>query len=360
MERFGLKMSTYELFLTEINSGMVSPVEIIVQDYHDHEAISNSDIGLFLSSPQKYYKKKYTDETVRKESSGFEVGTQFDRYILDYDNFKKEYVLEKPMEKPSHVTHQTYCEARINGYGKTKAHDEAFSSNKSDSKIQEKIEEMEEKYGQYIEFQKEHGDSPSYTEDQSKLLSDMKMAVLNHKAARRLLLDDNVDRFNHLALHIDHPFWNIRGEIDNLVIDDEKKIVYLTDLKTTGKPVGGFKWEILRYNYHRQLANYSLLAAAFVHANYEIPYDKLHEWTMIPGFIAVETTANPEVRYVVLPPGAIRDGIVELNKAISDIHYHKEIEGWNYRKQYYQNSLGAELFEDYEPEHDWQEIHESN
>ena len=72
----------------------------------------------------------------------------------------------------------------------------------------------------------------------------------------------------------DYPF-NIRGFIDNLVIDHNNKRVVINDVKTTGKTIKEFPDTVKYYNYDLQAGMYSIMALqrAPEYQNYELEFN---------------------------------------------------------------------------------------
>jgi hypothetical protein len=69
---------------------------------------------------------------------------------------------------------------------------------------------------------------------------------------------DNKEVFNELPLKIDIenlPF-GLKGIIDNLVIDHDKKIIFINDIKTTSKELKDFKETVEFYSYWLQASIY--------------------------------------------------------------------------------------------------------
>ncbi len=90
---------------------------------------------------------------------------------------------------------------------------------------------------------------------------------------------DNVDIYNEQYLTaeaIDYPF-GFKGIVDNIKIDHDKKIIYINDLKTTGKTLIDFKETIEFYNYWAQAAIYQRLIISkfknFIDQNYELVFN---------------------------------------------------------------------------------------
>jgi len=67
----------------------------------------------------------------------------------------------------------------------------------------------------------------------------------------------------------DLPF-GIKGIVDNIVVDDEAKIVYVNDVKTTGKTIEDFHETVEYYNYWIQAIIYLMLAKTINPNNYPV------------------------------------------------------------------------------------------
>ena len=79
---------------------------------------------------------------------------------------------------------------------------------------------------------------------------------------------DNKQVYNELPLQIDmasRPF-GLKGIVDNLVIDHDKKILYINDVKTTSKDLKDFSESVEFYNYWMQAVIYcSMVNINFAH-----------------------------------------------------------------------------------------------
>ena len=94
---------------------------------------------------------------------------------------------------------------------------------------------------------------------------------------------DNVDIHNEIFItaETDKPF-GLKGVLDNVKIDHVKKIIYINDLKTTGKTISDFKETIEFYNYWVQAAIYWRLVAYRFHEHLN------DDWKMVFSFIVVD------------------------------------------------------------------------
>ena len=74
---------------------------------------------------------------------------------------------------------------------------------------------------------------------------------------------ENTKIYNELELSLDSNVlgraFGLKGIVDNIKVDYDNKIVYINDLKTTGKTISDFKETIEYYNYNLQAAIYHRL-----------------------------------------------------------------------------------------------------
>lgn len=88
----------------------------------------------------------------------------------------------------------------------------------------------------------------------------------------------NKEVFNEIPLECDinNKKFGLKGIIDNLVFDHDKKIIYINDVKTTSKDLKDFPESIEFYNYSLQSAIYStMVTIKYIHlieAGYQLKF----------------------------------------------------------------------------------------
>ena len=105
---------------------------------------------------------------------------------------------------------------------------------------------------------------------------------------------DNKEVYNEIPMNcqvVDKSF-GLKGIIDNLIIDHDKKIIYINDIKTTSKDLKDFPESIEFYNYWMQAAIYTtMVAVKYMYLinddNYEIKFhfvviDKMYQVYAFP------------------------------------------------------------------------------
>jgi len=97
--------------------------------------------------------------------------------------------------------------------------------------------------------------------------------------------EENITIFNEVLLHMDDPNipeFGTKGILDNVKIDYNRKIIYVNDLKTSGKTLSEFKESIDYYKYWMQAAIYVRLIKDFCK-------DKIDDtWEIMFTFIVID------------------------------------------------------------------------
>jgi len=110
----------------------------------------------------------------------------------------------------------------------------------------------------------------------TELLGTYRSEMENTKVHNELML--SIDQFSSVGL----SSFGLRGAIDNMKIDYDNKIVYINDLKTTGKTIADFEETIKFYNYNLQAAIYQRLVK-------EKLKDTINaDWKIVFHFIVVD------------------------------------------------------------------------
>ncbi len=94
------------------------------------------------------------------------------------------------------------------------------------------------------------------------------MILKSNKDVRALLQldkseeDTHIETYNELHIKVEHeqlPF-GFHGVLDNVVVDNEAKMLFINDLKTTGKSIQDFPEAVEYYKYWIQGVIYLILA----------------------------------------------------------------------------------------------------
>jgi hypothetical protein len=190
---------------------------------------------------------------------------------------------------------------------------------KTDTQRLEKI--ITEDTKNYFEFLKIRG-SKTLVDDETLKRCNEAVAILRMNNQVEYLLGllknemDNVDIHNEMFLtaETDKPF-GLKGIVDNVKIDHDKKIIYINDLKTTGKTISDFKETVEFYNYWAQAAIYERLI------RYRFSELLTNDWQVIFTFVVIDKY-NQVYPFEVTPKTMLDWQIkLELNLAEAIWHY---------------------------------------
>ena len=167
-------------------------MDISVPYYEDMTRWSNSDIGYFLKHGPKSTKDYKNGGGVRLEGSFLEKGTMIHEYILQPDEFWKDYVI-LDFEVPKVKQQKDFCEAYASSLElledekKIKAYKSSYSNSKSSEIVLKEAAELCEKYSQYIEYCKAKETKKVISFADLNMLKKIKENIENHKKANELL-----------------------------------------------------------------------------------------------------------------------------------------------------------------------------
>jgi hypothetical protein len=142
-----------------------------------------------------------------------------------------------------------------------------YQSLKTDQQRLEKI--LTEENKEYFEFLKNSLDK-SIVDEPTLNGCKAQVAILKSNKDIRALLqldkseeDTHIETYNELHIRVDHdklPF-GFHGILDNVVVDNEAKMIFINDLKTTGKSIQDFPEAVEYYKYWIQAVIYTILAS---------------------------------------------------------------------------------------------------
>lgn len=110
----------------------------------------------------------------------------------------------------------------------------------------------------------------------------------------------------------------LKSKVDNYSIDTFEGIIYLNDLKTTGKMVNEFDNAINQFHYHRELGMYSYMLMSAVKKFYDI-----NTMTVNPNFLVVSTIPQYYTKVVPLSVNLLKKGFNEFKHLLKLVAYYK-------------------------------------
>ena len=131
-----------------------------------------------------------------------------------------------------------------------------------------------------------------------------------------------------------HKDFNVKSIIDNLILNKERKLVTIVDLKTTAKSVYGFGRAYSSYGYYRQIAIYKMAALIYLESLGEDPM----EYDIKTFIVAVQTTGLFEC--VVYEPDNLDLSIAidEFESLLDRLKWHQDHDHWQFPMEYYKNN----------------------
>jgi len=332
------------------NKDIVTVLEGDEQAYRLDSAISNSDIGHFLTSPGFFHETKMMGgEGI--SSSGFRLGTALDILLTEgEDVFDEQYVVQPAFESaPSSPQQHAFVDLVVEGGDIIDAYKNC--GYKVDSKTDAAIEKAAKKlYGEltaYIDFFKGVNGRIQLNQEEHDKLVQMRRSVENHPVGEVFLLEPNGETvFNQLKLRWTEVIREgltmvLKGMMDKVIVNPSEKIVDIYDLKTTAKSWFSFvSFAIPAYGYDRQATMYVRAVKYLLISLGENPDD----WTINFHIFAVQSDNRFESRVFTVPQSVFDDQEPKITKALDDINWHKETGVWNITRAAHNNG-GYELYE---------------
>lgn len=324
--------------------------------------LRTTSIVTFIDNP-KYFKRVLDNKVVEDTPKFLELGTQTHMYLLEPKEFKKTYTF-LDYTKPRGEIQTNFCEYIANGIRKNKEIEikdlsiEAYKSsykvnNKSEDKISEESLKLYESLKDYIKFLTYSGKKEVITFGTLNYLKEVKQVVEEHKLASKLIFEDLLNSEKHYnELFV---LWEFKGAtvnelplvikstVDKLIVDHDKKIIKLVDLKTTND-ITDFKYRFYdpkHPGYKIQLACYWFAIETWFRENFK-EYD-INEYSRETYLVAIQTK-NPYKDYPVncevfsISEESLSEGLSILEKKLPDIAWHFENNLWDHEKAYYEGN----------------------
>lgn len=253
---------------------------------------SYSGLNKLLYSPSVWYRHYVLNEKEDKTDAYLIEGKVIHALLLDEANFSQNFIVS-PMKFPGNDTkvflERIFQHAKENEclHCELSEHTEKIlellkdinlhQSLKTDQqRIDKIVTEGNINYYEFIKTKEEKDVLDQMTFDRCK--ESAELLKTNERVSKLLRLgnkDKKVKVYNEYAIQLEelnnYPF-GLRGILDNLVIDHKEKIVYINDIKTSGKTLSEFKETVDYYNYWLQAGVYRLLISKMIPEGYEVRF----------------------------------------------------------------------------------------
>ena len=337
-------------------------MDISTPYYEDLTRISNSNIGWFLQKGPAYLHKMLTDPPPEEKNSVLERGTMIHEYILQPEEFQKDYVVWDK-SRPTSAQQEKFCQALASSLeiepnrAILDAYKQAYSTaGRSEDKMLSEGLKIASTLKDYIDFLKANDGRIMITPYEYRMLEKIKQNIQSHKLANeivncpKMLFEDFSSTepilLNHHEFHINWTYYvkmasgvECKSLLDGLTLDFKKKKAIIYDLKTTQK-LWHFKDSIDQYDYLRQLCYY--YQAVVWYLKYELKEDP-NNWIFEFYIIGIDTTGSYEIRVFKIDKFDVFSRKDTILNAIKDIMWHQEKNKWDHSREYYEGDGSESL-----------------
>ena len=337
-------------------------MDISIPYYEDKTRISNSNIGWFLNKGPAYLHKMLTEDVPEEKNPVLERGTMIHEYILQPEEFQKDYVVWDK-SRPSSAQQEKFCQELASSVeiepnkAVLSAYKEAYSTaGKSEDKMLSEGLKIASTLKDYIDFLKANDGRIMISSWDVKMLEKIKQNILHHKAANNIIWplghigDYSVESYGETKdvgcptfheFHINWGYETIFGRIecksllDGFTLDFKNKKAIIYDLKTTAK-LWHFEDSIDMYDYCRQLAYYSMAARWYLVNECGVTEDDIFEWEFEYYIIGIDTTGSYEIRVFKVEPYMVQSRYNIILDALTAIAWHQKNNKWDHSREYYE------------------------
>ena len=338
-------------------------MDISIPYYEDKTRISNSNIGWFLNKGPAFLHKMLTEDVPEEKSQALERGTMIHEYILQPEEFQKDYVVWSK-SRPTSAQQEKFCQALVSSTeiepnrAILDAFKQAYSTaGKSEDKMLSEGLKIASTLKDYIDFLKANDGRIMITPWDAKMLEKIKQNIQSHKLASKIIwfvgygeypADSPVMPGDEMAFwHEFHINWEWYGEmpiackslLDGLTLDLKNKKAIIYDLKTTQK-LWHFEDSMEMYDYCRQLAYYTMAVKWYLKNECN---ENADDWTFEHYIIGIDTTGTYEIRVFKVEELMVqsRNGVIQ--DALTDIAWHKANDKWEHSRSYYEGDGSESL-----------------
>lgn len=317
--------------------------QLLAEFYAKPFTLSYSGLSKLLYSPSLYFKHYILQQKEDRLDSFLVDGKVIHCLILDDGSFDKDFMLTPgslPTGNTRIVVDKVYAlystdKPELRDYSTEivdilkaiplhqaltddKKADKDGNQKTGDEKRLEKI--ITNEAVAYWEFLKIRGD---------KTLVDPETLLRCNESVDALRLDDNVchllglltnemenvDIFNEVLLFAEtETLLSLKGVIDNIKVDHDNKVIYINDLKTSGKSISDFKESVEYFNYWVQAAIYERLVY------YKFSDLIKEDWKVMFNFIVIDKYR--QVYTFEVTPETMQTWQIKLQEKLVEAEWH--------------------------------------
>lgn len=312
---------------------MVTDFQAEENFYKKKYHFSYSGLNKLLYSPRSFYSHYILNQREDKMEQHLIEGRLLHCLLLEEENFDQQFIVslgKLPGDSAKKVLDKVFVKALIDGYTELPLEDlstdillvlQEINLHQSLKTDEQRVEKMlTEENKSYYDFLRTKGDKlviDTETLDKVKIAVD---EVKNNSKAWSLLGIGNPDTKSEVPLQTDllNYAFGLKGIVDNIRVAHDEKIIYINDLKTTGKLIQDFPETVEYYKYWLQAAVYVRLVRA--------SYPELSDYKIKFHFVVVDKI-NQCYAFEVSP--------VTLNKWVDDLDDVLKIAAYHYDSRNY-------------------------
>jgi len=269
----------------ELEDIMQESIEIMEKDFYSKPFnFSYSSLNKLLWNPQAFYQMYVLGNREEKTESYLVNGKIIHALLLEADKFNDQFIVS-PANLPTGNTRTVIdrvfshaTELHANGDQRTELTEfsDAVLDVLKDINLHQALKTDQQRIDKmytaeamnYWEFLKSKGNKTLIDQETYDFCKTGVDLIKMNKQVCDLLgcnTNDfsNKEIFNELPIecNINSKSFGLKGIVDNLVIDHDKRIIFINDIKTTSKDLKDFHESIDFYNYWMQAAIYSTIIA---------------------------------------------------------------------------------------------------
>lgn len=319
-------------------------MDISTPYYSDFSRISNSNIGWFLNKGPAFLHKMLTNPPPEEKNSTLERGTMIHEYLLQPEEFQKDYVVWDK-RRPSSAQQEKFCQELANSAeiepnkAVLSAYRASYSTtNRSEEKMLSEGLKIASELKEYVDFLKSGDSRKMIGPWDVKMLETIKQNFKQHKLAWNLLWPVDVEAHHEFHINWEHETLSngvikCKSLLDSLTIDYTNKIITIMDLKTTAK-LWHFEDSMVGYDYLRQLMYYKMAVEWYMLNEKNI--DTKDGWTFKFYIIGIDTVEDYSIRVFEVHFANIAEREYTIIHALDEIAWHQAIGYWDHTRAYYE------------------------
>jgi hypothetical protein len=305
------------------------------EDYDNHPGISQSMINCYINEGLGAVKEKFIDKTAKEDKkSYFSFGSLVDCLLTEPEKFESKYLvtnIEETSRTGLVLAAEEYILANYKPGGMftldmviEDAYKVAGIKGFSLDSLKTKLD-----YN-FIEQSVKLRDCGKEIISNTQYEKALKMVTSLRRAPGTKFYSKPKEEYpeyflvvDQLAIHATAPVGEesaketvkLKGKIDRLLVDTDKKIIYCIDFKTTSKPLRKFSESYFKYGYDIQALFYRTIVTDTITKKLD-----LKEYDFVNIIVAVNSI-NSECMSYYLDITKEEDSINVLGTALTDLHY---------------------------------------